>query len=501
MINKLPKPFYTAIFSLLFTFVFGLHEIQGKEEQTSKIENNSSITEQSSREVIHSIRIIGRDLSKIEDISGKAEAGDPEAQFQLSRTLLLAGNRNEAKKWAKKALENGNLKAHNMLGSIYKDEGEYNEAINHFKIAAELGDKKGQFNLAQAYQTGIAVNQDLTKAIFWYTKAAENNFDMAQLFLGNIYADGIGTEKDLVKAKEWLTKAASQGNEDAKARLAEIIRSETPTESIPQNSDKDISIIIDYVRKGNQDIKKYEGQIFTYDGYPTKWDIERIELVKQPNNIFYDGIKRYAKNSAVILKVFDEGIWVAYPKGNYKNATALIVRTKNLEEYIELSTFLKNGKYRFTGVRVYKGEKILLFDEVETSAASLAKPKAKVDRSKSYPSLSLALINFVCMPPQMAAIPEGEIFDANETHIYGEAISMFFIVQKVSATEYMFSINPHMANLRADEPKNIFYLKTYREYGRIGEGLKGGFYQCTGTLSYKDTMGFNRTVPAFEEVQ
>ncbi len=78
---------------------------------------------------------------------------------------------------------------------------------------------------------------------------------------------------------------------------------------------------------------------------------------------------------------------------------------------------------------------------------------------------------------------------------------MLFILQKVSSTEYMLSVNPYPANLRGDEPNlNIFHLKSKNNYADIGVGLGRGYYKCMGAYSYKDKMGFSRTIPAFEEV-
>ena len=53
--------------------------------------------------------------------------------------------------------------------------------------------------------------KNLTKAVEWFTKAAEGN-SHAMYSLGMCFADGNGVEKNLTKAVEWWTKAAEKGN-------------------------------------------------------------------------------------------------------------------------------------------------------------------------------------------------------------------------------------------------------------------------------------------------
>ena len=72
------------------------------------------------------------------------------------------------------------------------------------------------------YQYGYGVSQDYSKAVEWYTKAAEQGNATAQCNLGYMYQYGYGVSQDYSKAVEWYTKAAEQGNESAERELKRL---------------------------------------------------------------------------------------------------------------------------------------------------------------------------------------------------------------------------------------------------------------------------------------
>ena len=79
----------------------------------------------------------------------------------------------------------------------------------------------GQKEKAEKYcsSCGEGVSKDLSEAVKWYRKAAEQGDADAQGFLGECYEYGGGVVKDLTEAIKWYRKAAARGNEDAKKRL------------------------------------------------------------------------------------------------------------------------------------------------------------------------------------------------------------------------------------------------------------------------------------------
>ena len=63
--------------------------------------------------------------------------------------------------------------------------------------------------------------QSDTKAVEWFTKAAERGQTAAMTNLAMCYMSGRGTEKDRGQARYWLDEAASKGNQQAKEMLAQ----------------------------------------------------------------------------------------------------------------------------------------------------------------------------------------------------------------------------------------------------------------------------------------
>lgn len=98
-----------------------------------------------------------------------------------------------------------------------------NDTVKNLISLAESGDEKAQTELGVCYIKGDGVELDLKKAVFWWQKAADQNFAEAQYYLGLCYVNGSGVEKNNEKAKELWTKAAENGNKKAKTKLKYLI--------------------------------------------------------------------------------------------------------------------------------------------------------------------------------------------------------------------------------------------------------------------------------------
>jgi len=132
--------------------------------------------------------------------------------------------------------------------------GDYAAAVAQWKPAAEAGDPDAQFNLAQAYKLGRGVPTDLAQAQSWYQRAAQQGHEQAQANLGLIlFQNGDRTAaipwiqkaadrgepraqyvlatamfngelvpKDWVKAYALMTRAAAAGLPQATTSLAQM---------------------------------------------------------------------------------------------------------------------------------------------------------------------------------------------------------------------------------------------------------------------------------------
>ena len=93
-----------------------------------------------------------------------------------------------------------------------------------YRIRAEQGDAKSQFELGAMYYYGEGVSKDYVEAGRWYRKAAEQGDANAQLSLAYMYHYGKGLPQDDLEAARWCRKAAEQGNATAQDVLGKIYR-------------------------------------------------------------------------------------------------------------------------------------------------------------------------------------------------------------------------------------------------------------------------------------
>ena len=120
--------------------------------------------------------------------------------------------------------KSGEAEAQNALGEAYYDgkgvTENLTEAVKWFTKAAEQENAKAQYNLGICYYYGYGVQyRDRREAVKWYTKAAEQEYAEAQNSLGYCYEFGEGVDKNLKEAVKWYTKAAEQGLPIAQCNL------------------------------------------------------------------------------------------------------------------------------------------------------------------------------------------------------------------------------------------------------------------------------------------
>ncbi len=124
--------------------------------------------------------------AEAENLAGlrvQAGKGDPQAQYELGRTLWHQDNYSEALHWLQKAAGRGHTDAHYLLG--------------------------------QAYQYGYGTVQNFRTAQAHYLKAAEQGHLEAEYRLGLFYRDGLAGPVDKKSAYIWLNIAAAKGHGDA----------------------------------------------------------------------------------------------------------------------------------------------------------------------------------------------------------------------------------------------------------------------------------------------
>jgi hypothetical protein len=85
------------------------------------------------------------------------------------------------------------------------------------------GQARAQYSVGQLYEKGQGVDRDLSKALAWYRKAAEQNHAESQHWVAMAYAYGLGgVIKDDATAVKWLHRAAANGHRKSQSLLARI---------------------------------------------------------------------------------------------------------------------------------------------------------------------------------------------------------------------------------------------------------------------------------------
>ena len=77
------------------------------------------------------------------------------------------------------------------------------------------------------YHNGQGVPQDYEEAAKWYRLAAEQGNARAQFNLGVMYENGEGVAQDLIRAHMWWNIAAANGDDDAREARDDIAKEMT----------------------------------------------------------------------------------------------------------------------------------------------------------------------------------------------------------------------------------------------------------------------------------
>lgn len=334
---------------------------------------------------------VKKDPMRALDALSKAAALDqPMAQYNLGNVYLFSQfgipqDLKMAKDWYTKATQKGVAKAYYYLGYIcdkIPEQRDYAKAMTYYLEAIRHGYADGNFGVGNLYYFGLGVETDYskaleyfslagdntralyligytydigkpgvpiddTKAIEYYTRAADLGDNMAQNNLAKMYQDGEGTAVDLEKALKYYTLSANQGNKDALTSMGYLYEMDLGVE-------KDYSKAINFYFQSAQK-KDRVGQFnlgsFYLFGKGTEKDIHQAIVyytfsaaqgyAKAHYNlatIYYSGQQEIPKN---ITRAY-EHFWLAKQLG-YKNAEGALkkLNTKLTTQQIHIA--INNG--------------------------------------------------------------------------------------------------------------------------------------------------------------
>jgi TPR repeat protein len=85
------------------------------------------------------------------------------------------------------------------------------EYLRRLQAEAQAGDPAKQAELAVAYEFGMGVPQDFSRAVYWLKQAANHGSLQAQTDLGSLYMSGLGISPNPKEGFKWHQRAASEG--------------------------------------------------------------------------------------------------------------------------------------------------------------------------------------------------------------------------------------------------------------------------------------------------
>ena len=168
-----------------------------------------------------------------------AKAGNAEAQFRLG-VMYGTGDGvgldyEQAKFWFEKAIAQGHENALITLAWMYANgtgvEVDEERARDLYLEAAKRGSAKAQYVVATMYrfaQYGLA--KDMTLALEWYLKAANQGMPTAQFALGKLLMEGKGVVRDDAAALQWLSLAHVNGSKRAEDYVKHLIQRMDPVD-------------------------------------------------------------------------------------------------------------------------------------------------------------------------------------------------------------------------------------------------------------------------------
>jgi TPR repeat protein len=189
-----------------------------------------------------------------QELLKRAEAGDPQAQFELGRTYEEGQGVPQddalAAEWFRKAAEHGNAQAQNSLGVLYAQgrgvRHDKEEAVRWYKKAAKQGLPEATYNVAIAYYNGEGVAGDMVAAYVWMMVALDkgdaqagealqhigeqlhNRLDHSRFELAELYEKGEEVPQNLTSAAAlyrelaWHSYEESAFSSPARDKLCEL---------------------------------------------------------------------------------------------------------------------------------------------------------------------------------------------------------------------------------------------------------------------------------------
>jgi len=171
------------------------------------------------------------------EVERAAERGELTARHYLGYCYTeghrFGANTSLGLDWYERAAKDGYLPSIYNIGTIYERglgvTRDVTNAVHYYEVAAQAGYARAQYILAKRLHESLLAHEvpardevppDIGRAIFWYRRAAAQNYSAAAYELGRCYLWGHGVARNEERAVEFLRQAADAGDAGAAFDLA-----------------------------------------------------------------------------------------------------------------------------------------------------------------------------------------------------------------------------------------------------------------------------------------
>ncbi|MDE7345992.1 MAG: hypothetical protein K2N48_04525 [Muribaculaceae bacterium] len=152
---------------------------------------------------------------------GEDEVAKHAANTRIAMVKYENGEYIEARELFTKIAQVDPISSSFGLGLIDEAEAKYEDAVEHYSEAAELGNLPAQNALGCLYAEGKGVNQNDRKALQWFVMAANNGLTEAMVNAG-IRLIEYDDEEFKATGEAMLQEAANRGNQIARIHMLEV---------------------------------------------------------------------------------------------------------------------------------------------------------------------------------------------------------------------------------------------------------------------------------------
>ncbi len=110
-----------------------------------------------------------------------------------------------------------------LLGLLPIEKKTYKDRLQQFKMGSEGREPGLQQKWGNLFYSGRAIPPNYKQAVDWFKKAAQHDFAPALMSLGECFEYGLGINQDVTRAVDLYLRAAAAGNEKARYRAIVLL--------------------------------------------------------------------------------------------------------------------------------------------------------------------------------------------------------------------------------------------------------------------------------------